>query len=89
MERWAPDAHQPRLRVRIPGEEPVGSGQDIVGHLERAGFDIDGNDSASMFALDQRPDLAVVELSATARELLIAVARTSASHHALPAYLVY
>jgi hypothetical protein len=82
------DAHSPWLRIRMMREEAIRGSEYIVGNLERAGLDVDGDDPTLVLILHERAYVTLVDLLTAAGELLLAIARTSASHHALPAHLV-
>jgi hypothetical protein len=79
-----PDPDNPRLGIRVAGEQAFGGREDIVGHLKGSGIDIDRHNLALVTGLDLRADLAFVHVVAAPRVLFLAVAWSPRRHGSPP-----
>jgi hypothetical protein len=74
MYRAMADPNKPRLRVRAAGKQAIRRRQEVFGHFERAGFDIDSDNLALVAFFYLWTNLSLVDFSAAPGKLLFTVA---------------
>jgi hypothetical protein len=78
------DPDKPDLSVRVAGKKTIRSRERVFGYLERACFDINGDNLALIAFLDLGTDLSLVNLIPTSSELFFAVPRLTYTHGFAP-----
>ena len=73
-----PDA--PDLGVRVMGQEAIAGSEAVLGELEGATVDVDGNNLAAIAGFDLWAHLSFVEFGAEPSVLFFAVARLADGH---------
>lgn len=70
VQRPVANSYQPDLRVWLPSPQVTGRFEGSVGHGVVAGLDVDGDDPSEVVRLQQRTEIALVNLIATTRDFL-------------------
>ena len=74
------NANEPDLSVRVTSEKTIRGRDCIFSNLERARFDIDGDDLALVTFFDLGTNLSLVYIIATSSELFFVIPRLTHTH---------